>query len=318
MSNSLFLALSGGVGGAKLALGLAHALPQEQLRIIVNTGDDFEHLGLHISPDLDTVMYTLAGVANPETGWGRADESWNFLESLGQIGAENWFRLGDRDLAVHVERTQRLRAGESLSEVTARLCTALNLHVPIIPMSDFRVRTIVQTEGGELDFQHYFVRERCAPQVTGFRFEGAESAQPSPAFLATLSDPRLRALLLCPSNPFVSVDPILAIPEVTTRLAARSFPIVAVSPIVGGQAVKGPLGKMLGERGLPCDSVQIARYYKERGLLDGFIFDETDKKLEPEIAALGVKTFATRTVMTTLSDRTRLARETIAFAEKIA
>ena len=211
------LALSGGVGGAKLALGLAHVLPPEDLLVVANTGDDFEHLGLLICPDIDTVTYTLAGIANPETGWGRADESWHFMETLAALGGETWFRLGDRDLALHMERTRRVAAGETLSAVTQDIGRRLGVRPSVAPMSDQPVRTIVETPDGPLPFQHYFVREQCAPHVTGFRFEGADTAKPAPAFAAALKN-ALDAIVICPSNPFISIDPILAIPGVRQAL----------------------------------------------------------------------------------------------------
>jgi LPPG:FO 2-phospho-L-lactate transferase len=313
------LALSGGVGGAKLALGLARVLPPERLLVVANTGDDFEHLGLHLSPDLDTVVYTLAGLASAERGWGRRDETWSFLEALGELGGETWFRLGDRDLALHVERTRRLRQGESLSEVTAALARALGVTVPVVPMSDEKVRTVVHTAMGEdLAFQHYFVRDRCEPAVRGFSFRGVERARPAPAFAAALRDPQLGAIVVCPSNPFVSVDPILRLPGVADAIRAQAAPVVAVSPIVGGQALKGPTAKMMAELGLACSALEVARSYAQRGLLDGFVLDEADRALAGEVEALGVAVEVTATVMRTLDDRLALARAVLALASSLA
>ena len=245
-----FLALSGGVGGAKLALGLHRLLAPPQLTVVVNTGDDFEHLGLHIAPDLDTVMYVLAGVCSGERGWGRSGDSWTFMEAISELGEEDWFRLGDKDLATHVLRTFRLARGDSLSSVTADLCRRFGLNGPIIPMSDEAVRTMVQTDLGELPFQEYFVKQKCRPQVRGFRFDGADRAQPNPTLLECCRDPELAAVIICPSNPFVSVDPLLSIPGAREAIAGAAAPKIAVSPIVAGQAVKGPLAKMMSELGL--------------------------------------------------------------------
>src|SRR5690606_4706911 len=257
------LALSGGIGGAKLALGLAQVLTADELVIAANPGDDFEHLGLTICPDLDTLTYTLSGLSDTERGWGRQGEGWNFMAALGELGGETWFNLGDRDLALHAERTRRLRAGESLSEVTAALCSRLGIGPRIVPATDQPVRTVVETPDGPLPFQHYFVRLRCEPVVTGFRFEGAAAARPSPALAQALADPHLRAVVICPSNPFISIDPILAIPGVTEALRQVAAPVVAVSPVVGGAAVKGPTAKMLSELGFEVSAATVARHYAE-------------------------------------------------------
>ena len=240
-----YVALTGGIGGAKLALGLAHILAADQVAFVVNTGDDFEHLGLHISPDMDTLAYTLAGLSNPEAGWGRKDESWQFMAALQELGGETWFRLGDRDLALHVRRTEMLSQGATLTQATRRITTGLGVRHPIIPMSDDPVRTQVHTASGPMAFQHYFVRDRCEPAVTGFEFAGAEDAAPSPDLAAHLEG--CAGIIICPSNPFVSVDPILAVPGLKQALKASGAPLVAVSPIVGGAAIKGPTAKMMGE-----------------------------------------------------------------------
>ena len=308
------LALSGGVGGAKLALGLSRVLPPEALTVVCNTADDFDHLGLRICPDLDTVMYTLAGVANRVTGWGQAHETWSFLEALSQLGGETWFRLGDRDLATHVERTHRLQAGESLTAVTTRLCRGLGIEAKILPMSDDPVRTVVRTPSGELSFQHYFVRDRCAPAITGFRFDGIERARPAPDFIAALEDDAMATVVICPSNPFVSVDPVLALPGVEAALRDSPAPVVAVSPIVGGTAIKGPAAKMMAELEMPVTATAIARHYRERNLLDGFVVDRADVSEAQQIDDLGLPTLVTGTVMESLADRERLAREVLDFA----
>ncbi len=304
------VALAGGVGGAKLAHGLAQILPPEDLTVVVNTGDDFEHLGLHISPDLDTVMYTLAGLANPDTGWGRQDESWNFLDALGRLGGETWFRLGDRDLATHVERSRRLWKGESLTEVTAALCAALGLRVRVLPMTDDIFRTMVQTEEGELEFQEFFVHRRCEPRVTGFRFDGAGSAFPTEPVLAALD--AADVVIFCPSNPFVSLDPLLSLPGVRERVGRKGA--VAVSPIVGGRAIKGPAAKMFAELGMEVTAASVAAHYA--GLLRGFVLDEVDAALQPTIESDSLQVLVTNTVMRTDADRARLAREVLDFAAK--
>ena len=308
------LALSGGVGGAKLALGLAHELPAQDLTIVCNTGDDFVHHGLNICPDLDTVLYTLAGWNNKELGWGQEGESWNFLDALGRLGGEDWFRLGDRDLATHIVRSGMLAAGQSLSEAIAHLCLGMSIPQQVVPMSDERVSTLVKTKAGEtLMFQHYFVRDRCEPEVSGFVFDGIEDAQPSSGFAAAID--RCDAVIVCPSNPFVSVDPILSLPGVATRLNARGVPVVVVSNIVGGQALKGPAAKMMQELDIPMTALGVAEHYgKYDGLVTGFVIDHADAGLEAEIGALGLATIVTNTVMLTLEDKTRLGREVLAFA----
>ena len=244
------VALSGGVGGAKLALGLSHCLDAAELTIVANTADDFTHLGLRICPDLDTVMYTLAEISNRAVGWGQQDETWHCLDALSNLGAESWFRLGDRDLATHLVRSEQLQSGETLSDVTTYLCQRLNIAHRLVPMSDQTVSTQVDTFEGRLSFQHYFVRERCEPQVTGFEFEGVETARPSPGFQTALVDSADNGdgpIVICPSNPFVSVEPMLRLTGVRETLRDSHRPVIAVSPIVGGEALKGPAAKMMSE-----------------------------------------------------------------------
>ncbi len=306
------LTLCGGVGGAKLALGLYRVLAPHRLTVVANTGDDFVHLGLHVSPDLDTVMYTLAGRADPEAGWGRSDETWSFMAALDELGGETWFRLGDGDLATHVERSRRLAAGQSLSAIAADFCARLRIAAGIAPMSDDPVRTLVHTDEGVLPFQEYFVARRCQPVVTAFAFDGAEAARPSLAFLAALADPALSAVVICPSNPFVSIDPILALPGVREALAACPAPVVAVSPIVGGRAVKGPTAKIMGELGMSATAAAVARYYG--ALIDGFVVDEADAG---DAATLDLPVSVTRTLMESLDDRDALARHVLAFAGRV-
>ena len=300
------VALAGGVGGAKLADGLAQALASEALTIIVNTGDDFEHLGLTICPDLDTVCYTLAGLANPETGWGRVDESWQMIESLTQLGGPTWFRLGDRDMATHLERTRRLRAGQTLSQVTAAFCAAWGIGPTVLPMSDQAVPTIVHTDEGELPFQEYFVARRCEPKVTGFHFANSATAAPGPGVLAAIENADL--VVICPSNPWVSIDPIVELPGLYPAL--RATKVVAVSPIIGGQALKGPAAKMYAELGITPSAQAVAEHYAE--LLNGFVFDTIDADLAEDIPGC---TLTTETIMRNLADRRRLAEEVLEFAE---
>ena len=297
------LALSGGIGGAKLALGLYRVLPPGALTVVANTGDDFEHLGLAISPDCDTLLYTLAGLDDPERGWGRRDETWTFMKALERLGGETWFNLGDGDLATHVERTRRLAAGESLSQIADDFRRRLGISARLLPMSDDRVRTRLRTAEGWLDFQDYFVRQRCRPVVREIAFAGADQARPQPNFLAALADKNLRAVVICPSNPFISIDPILSLPGIHEALRACQAPVVAVSPIIGGKAVKGPTAKMMAELGLPVDAAAVARHYGE--LLDHYVADETDAN---EIGDLGLPVTVTRTFMLSLEDREALAR----------
>ena len=305
-----YLAITGGVGGAKLALGLSRALSPEQIMFAVNTGDDFEHLGWQISPDIDTLTYTLAGLSNQGVGWGREDESWAFMNTLEELGGETWFRLGDKDLALHTYRTQRLGTGATLTEVTAEISRKLGIRHRILPMSDQPVRTTVNTPEGPLAFQHYFVRDRCKPTVTGFEFSGIKSATLNPAIATALDG--LSGIIICPSNPFVSVDPMLEIPGVRDLLSSADTPVVAVSPIVGGSAIKGPTAKMMAELNVPATATQVAAHYGE--LLDGFVLDQVDEDLHD---TLSMPTVVTQTVMITLQDRVDLARKTLEFIKTL-
>ena len=311
----MILALAGGVGGAKLAHGLAQILSPDALTIVVNTGDDFAHLGLHISPDLDSVMYKLAGLNDTERGWGLADESWQFMDSLARLGGETWFNLGDKDLATHVERTRRLAKGETLSNVTAALCGALGIEHAIAPMTDSTVTTMVTTETGTIPFQDYFVRLHCEPAVTGFHFAGAEDARPAPIFAQVLKSEDVSAIILCPSNPYVSIDPILSLAEVTAAIEARKVPVVAISPVIGGNAIKGPAAKMMAELGVQPSAASIAAHYGRR--LDGLVIDQTDRALAQEIEARGIPTCVAQTIMQTADDERNLAREVLSFAASL-
>ena len=301
------LAMAGGVGGAKLCLGLARSLDPRDLRIIVNTGDDEEFYGLHVSPDLDTVTYTLAGIANPETGWGIAGETFAALDALRRLGMDAWFGLGDQDFATHIVRTRMLREGETLSAATDYIRRALGVAHPIAPMSDDRVRTIVETDEGELAFQTYFVKMRCEPAARGLRFEGADSARMSPAFSAALD--WADAIVICPSNPYLSVAPMLAVPGVRAAIERFGGARIAVSPIVGGEALRGPAAKLLGELGEDVSCVGVARQYA--GLCDAFAIDEVDAHLADGVRALGMKPTVAQTVMRTDEDKVRLAREVL-------
>ncbi len=305
------VALAGGVGGAKLADGLAQVLPSADLTVIVNTGDDFEHFGLSISPDLDTVSYTLAGLANPDTGWGRVDETQNALNSVNVLGGPTWFALGDRDLGTHLERTRRIKAGDSLSAITADFCRAWGMHVRVLPMSDQLVRTMVDTDEGELPFQEYFVARACEPRVRSFRFVGVESAKPAPSILDAIAGADL--IVICPSNPWVSVAPILAVPGIREAIAKKS--IIAVSPIIGGKALKGPAAKMFSELGIQPSALAIAQYYKD--LIRGFVFDEIDSSYSTAIRELGIMPFAAATIMHDRADRARLAGQVIEFGQRL-
>ena len=301
-------AFAGGVGGAKLADGLARILPPENLTIIVNTGDDFEHLGLNICPDLDTVCYTLAGIANPDTGWGRADETWHTMENLEKLGSPTWFRLGDSDLATHMERSRLLAAGQTLSEVTAHFCRAWGVRHKVLPMSDDAIPTIVLTEEGEMAFQEYFVARRCEPRVTGFRFEGSEQARPAPGVLEAIQ--KADFVVICPSNPWVSIDPILSVPGIYTALEER--PVIAVSPIIGGKTLKGPAAKMYAELGITPSAHAVAEHYGD--LLAGFVLDEVDRNLTKD---LGLRTLVADTIMKRTEDRTRLGEAVLSFARDL-
>jgi LPPG:FO 2-phospho-L-lactate transferase len=327
-SDGPVLALSGGVGGAKLALGLYRILPPDTLTVVANTGDDFEHLGLSVSPDLDTLLYTLSGQDNPELGWGRAGETWTFMAALEALGGETWFRLGDGDLATHVERTRRMKAGESLSAIIDDFRRRLGIAARLLPMSDDAVRTRLRTAPtrpspasggglgrgleGWLDFQDYFVRLHCAPAISEIVFAGSETARPHPDFLAALADPRLRLVVVCPSNPFISIDPILTLPGVRAALRECRAPVVAVSPIIAGKAVKGPTAKMMEELGLPVDAAAVARHYGD--IVDVYIADEEDAAA---VAGLDAPVLLARTLMQSLADRETLARTVIAAAERV-
>ena len=311
----MIVALAGGVGGARLAGGLAAVLPPQELTIIVNTGDDFEHMGLTICPDLDTVMYTLAGVNNAQTGWGRQDETWQFMQEIKRLGGEDWFQLGDRDLAVHVLRREALRRVTTLSKITSDMAARFGIKHAIFPMSDTPVRTRVKTRSHELSFQDYFVRLRCAPRVTGFCYSGARNARLPLVIRQLIRSKKVEAVLLCPSNPFVSIAPIMSVPAIRAWLSpcrARTFPVVAVSPIVGGAAVKGPLAKIMRELGVEPTALGIAWHYGN--LVDRWVIDQQDVALARAIEGLGKRVLVTDTLMTNRRKSAALARRVIAYA----
>lgn len=309
-------ALAGGVGGAKMVQGLSQVISPQNLTVIVNVGDDFEFYGLKISPDIDTVCYTLAGLVNPETGWGLAEESWNAVEAAGNLGGPTWFRLGDRDLGTQIERTRRHKIGQPLSRITADFCQSWGISVNVLPVTDYLVPTIVNTDQGDLPFQEYFVYRRFEPKVNGFRFLYAETSEPAPGVIDALDLADM--IVICPSNPFVSVDPILAIPGVKDAVISRmknGIPVVAVSPIIGGKSVKGPAAKMFSELGFDPSASAVSEYYS--GIINGFVFDQIDSdelvSIEP-----GIQTRMTNTLMPDVKERKRLASEVISFGREVS
>lgn len=310
--NMNVVALAGGVGGAKLVDGLSLAMDARRLTVVVNTGDDFSHFSLLVCPDLDTVCYTLAGLENPHTGWGRADESWSAMETLAMLGAPTWFRLGDRDLGWHLERTRRVEAGEPLSQVTADFCRRLEIHARVLPVSDDPIPTRVYTSAGEMSFQEYFVLHQCQPAVSGFRFVGVENAQPAEGVVESIREADL--VVICPSNPWVSIDPILSVPGVRDAVAARI--VVAVSPIIAGKTLKGPAAKMFAESGIQPSAAAVARHYP--GLLSGFLVDRQDESFVREIETSGTHVAIDNIVMKNRSDRRRLARRVLEFGKMLS
>ena len=312
MNDGTVVALSGGIGGAKLVLGLYRVLPSGTLTVVCNPGDDFDHLGLRICPDTDTVLYTLAGIANREAGWGRSGETWTFMQVLADLDGETWFRLGDGDLALHVERTRRMMGGEPWSRIAEDVAHRLGVHARVVPACDTPVRTVVKTPHGPLAFQHYFVRDRCEPIVTGFDFEGAENAHPCNAVLEALSGRSLRCVAVCPSNPFISIDPILAVPGMSAAIRAAAVPVIGVSPIVGGQAVKGPTAKMMRELGLEVSNRSVERHYGD--IVDAWIIDSSDAR---DAADFHRPVRTAPTLMHSDADKDALARALLEFAAEL-
>jgi len=316
MSTRRILAITGGVGGAKLSLGLAKILGNEELAFVVNSADDFRHLGFHVSPDIDTLVYTLSGTANAETGWGRCDEGWQFMQALKELGGEGWFALGDKDLAMHVERTRLLADGWSLTEVTKRLASALGIDYPIFPMCDESLRTLVETDQGVLDFQTYFVRERCEPVVRGFVYDGADQSRLNPALTAWVDEAPPSGVILCPSNPYVSIEPILQVNGMRDFLINCRAPVVAVSSVVAGRAIKGPTVKIMQELGIAGTAESVAAHYAE--FLDGFVLDAEDEGREHHIRAAGLEIAVAQTLMRSLEDRIVLARACLDFIDQLS
>tara|TARA_Y100000748_G_scaffold284896_1_gene267020 strand:+ start:153 stop:1109 length:957 start_codon:yes stop_codon:yes gene_type:complete len=309
------VALCGGVGGAKLALGLNNALDQKNLSIITNTGDDFLYLGFYICPDIDTVIYTLAGVNNSETGWGREDETWKTLDVLKELGADTWFQLGDKDLALHLFRSKEKRNGELLTTITRRLTNKFGLKTHVLPMSNHPVQTFLETEDGEISFQDYFVRQKCMPKVSNILFKSKKPVA-TDAVKRALSDKSLDGIIFCPSNPFLSIDPMLSIKKIRTLIKNQKRPRVAISPIVGHDSVKGPTSKLMNEMGIEVSSVSIAEHYQ--GLIDGIIIDETDEEQAGKIEEIGIKVKLSKIIVETKEEKIRLAEESIEFIQEIA
>jgi len=300
----MIVALAGGVGAARFLVGLARVIPPKDIFVIGNTGDDAEIHGLHISPDLDTVIYTLAGLADPVRGWGLRGDTFHNLAALRTLGAETWFQLGDRDLATHIFRTERMRAGAKLSDVTRGISAAMGVKSTIVPMSDDPVRTLVETGAGLLEFQDYFVRRRAREPVRGVRFHGSEKAKPAPGVLDAIR--RAHAVVVCPSNPIISIGPILAVSGIRAALERRCGPTVAISPIVGGRALKGPAAKMMHGLKMSASALGVARLYK--GLVNVFVLDQEDKTAAARIESLGMRAIVTDTIMSGLSKKKALAR----------
>ena len=298
------VALAGGVGAARFLAGLVRVIAPQKLLVIGNTGDDAEIHGLDISPDLDTLVYTLAGLADPVRGWGLEGDTFRCLQALGRLGAETWFQLGDRDLATHLYRTERLRQGATLTEVTGEIAGALGVRARVVPMSDQPVRTRLETRRGSLDFQTYFVRRRARDAVLSVRLAGVEEARPAPGVLEAVAE--ARAVVVCPSNPILSIGPILAVPGIREALRNTRAPVAAISPIVGGRALKGPAARMMRSMGLRPSALQVAELYRD--FLDVFVLDRLDESLAPRIEALGMRAVVTNTIMTGLAEKKALAR----------
>ena len=310
-----YLAVTGGVGGAKLARGLMEILPAESLAFIVNTGDDFRHINLHISPDLDSLMYALSDKNNPETGWGQAAETWSFIENFRSLGGEDWFSLGDKDLAVHTRRTLLLQQGFSLSEVTSNIFGAHGIEHTVWPMTDDPVATTIVSKDRTFSFQEYFVKEKCAPPISEITFKGSGKAKANRECLNYINDPDLAGIIICPSNPFLSIDPILAIPELHKALSRCEATKIAVSPIVGGDSLKGPTAKIMNELNLPLDTISIATHYKD--LVTGLMIDNSDSGSEGKLHELGFSVSVSQTIMRTLDDKKNLAQTALNFIEKM-
>ena len=311
-----YLAVTGGVGGAKLAKGLMEILPSESLAFIVNTGDDFRHINLHISPDLDSLMYALSDRNNPEMGWGQAEETWSFIENFRSLGGEGWFNLGDKDLAVHTRRTLLMQQGFSLSEVTSSLFRAHGIKHTVWPMTDDPVPTTIVSNDKTFSFQEYFVKEKCVPPISEIKFKGSEHAKANRECLNYINDKELAGIIICPSNPFLSIDPILAIPEFREALSKCKATKIAVSPLVGGDSLKGPTAKIMSELNLPLDTISIANHYT--GLVNGLMIDNSDSETEDRLRELGFQVNVSQTVMRTLDDKKNLAQTALDFIKEVS
>jgi LPPG:FO 2-phospho-L-lactate transferase len=301
------VALAGGIGASKFLTGLVNVLAAEEVTIVVNTGDDFHWMGLYICPDLDTVTYTLAGLANPETGWGLQGDTFHGLDRLQVLGCDTWFKLGDRDLATHIYRSQRIREGKTLAQVTADIARRNGLRSSILPMTNKQVPTEIQTDEGILPFQEYFVRRRCQPRVEAFLFRGIENALPAPGVLEAIRSADV--ILVCPSNPFISIGPVLAVPGIREALHETDAKAVAITPIIAGRAVKGPTARMLDEMGHEVSAVSVARLYRD--FLDLFVLDQHDATLRPEIEGLGIEVRLAETLMTDHRSKIELAHNVV-------
>ncbi len=308
----MILALTGGTGGAKLIEGLAAQLDPDELTIVCNTGDDTRVHGLYVSPDLDTITYTLAGLIDPDQGWGLKNDTFAALQQLGRLGGETWFKLGDRDLALHIRRTQLISEGKKLSEVTDRLRQALGVNARILPMSDETVETRVSTPQGEISFQEFFVKEHWAREVTGIRFAGVEHSRPAAGVLEAIR--RAEAVIICPSNPITSIGPILAVPGIRSALAELNVPVVGVSPLIGATAVSGPAHKLMTACGYAPSALGVARYYAD--LLDRWFIAAEDQNVARSIEDLSIAPVCTEIRMTTAEDKRRLACEVLASLKK--
>lgn len=303
------VALAGGVGGAKFVDGLSRCMPAEDLTVIVNTGDDFSHFGLAISPDLDTVCYTLAEIVDSQTGYGLREDTNEIMNMIRRLGGPGWFNIGDRDFATHLERTRLLQSGWDLSQITQKFCSAWGVKVRVLPMSNQPVRTLVHTRTADtLGFQEYFVREQCQPEILGFTFQGVEQAVPAPGVIEACE--QADVVIFAPSNPWVSINPILSVAGILETVRKRK--VIAISPIIAGKTVKGPAAKMFLELGISPSALAVAEMYEE--FLSGFIFDLMDAQLEAQIKACGIMTLITNTIMKTQRDRARLAQEVLDFA----
>lgn len=306
----MITALAGGVGAAKLLTGLSRVVQSEQISVITNTGDDIVLFGLYISPDTDITVYTLAGVVNPETGWGTHNDTFHCLKALERLGGEGWFNLGDKDLATHIWRTELLQQGLTLSEITERLRCAFGVTAHVIPMTDSYVPTRIVTDEGVLHFQEYLVKRRAEPRVREIYFENIEAAKPSPAAVSAIREAEI--VIICPSNPLISIGPILAVPGMRDLLLQTKAKVVAVSPVVGGRSLKGPTDRMLADLGREVSALEVARIYQD--FVDVYIIDEQDALLRPAIEALGLRVEVTQTVMRGIPEKVALARAVLAVA----